>query len=143
MSLNSQNKEAKETISSPSPAHTVNLSTLRTEKDYRNVDIESAPSSPRQINHLLSDDFESNVVDYDGPDDPEHPVNWSYWKKVITVVLLCGVRLTTPFATSMMAPAIREIQKDLKFQSDEAASFAISAYVSSFLWFLLAFTYMT
>jgi hypothetical protein len=32
----------------------------------------------------------------------------------------------------MMAPAIVEIKKDLNFQSDEAASFSISAYVISY-----------
>ena len=41
---------------------------------------------------LLND---SDIVDWNGPDDPENPMNWRKWKKTATIVLLCGVRMVT------------------------------------------------
>ncbi|KAI1971120.1 hypothetical protein LOZ53_005575 [Ophidiomyces ophidiicola] len=82
--------------------------------------------------HRLMEHGDASIVDFEGPEDPENPMNWSRWRKGLTIVALCGLRLVTPFATSMMAPAILDIKKDLGFQSDAAGSFALSAYVIGF-----------
>ncbi|KAA8646576.1 uncharacterized protein ATNIH1004_008009 [Aspergillus tanneri] len=82
-----------------------------------------------QITHVPID---THIVDFDGPDDPENPTNWPRWKKVVTVVIVCALRLVPPLGTSMMAPASKNIQHDLRFQSEEAASFVVSAYVIGF-----------
>lgn len=29
-----------------------------------------------------------NVVDFDGPDDPEHPLNWSTTRKTASIVIV-------------------------------------------------------
>lgn len=29
----------------------------------------------------------NNVVDWDGPDDPQNPMNWPAWKRFIQVIL--------------------------------------------------------
>ncbi|KAK2746151.1 hypothetical protein FQN55_005780 [Onygenales sp. PD_40] len=102
-----------------------NLDTLGSTKER--FDIEG-PST----NHPLMDHSEPDVVNFEGPEDPENPMNWHRWRKGLTIVALCGLRLVTPFATSMMAPAITDIKNDLGFKSDEAASFAISVYVIGF-----------
>ncbi|EAU34772.1 predicted protein [Aspergillus terreus NIH2624] len=94
------------------------------------LDVEDTPPIHRLMEHTNNADPE--IVDFEGPEDPANPMNWSRWRKGLTILALCGLRLVTPFATSMMAPAIVEIKKDLNFQSDEAASFSISAYVIGF-----------
>lgn len=35
-----------------------------------------------------SEDSDPNIVDWDGPDDPENPMNWSLSKKNINVLLV-------------------------------------------------------
>jgi hypothetical protein len=36
---------------------------------------------------------ESNVVDWDGPDDPQNPQNWSPKKRVILIALVSFITL--------------------------------------------------
>lgn len=66
--------------------------TVNTQKDLEtgstSVDLEEpAPRDP-------------NTVDWDGPDDPANPHNWSRKKKVITVALVSSVT----FVTSVLLP---------------------------------------
>ena len=34
-----------------------------------------------------------DVVDFDGPDDPEHPMNWSSAKKTLQIVIITFMTL--------------------------------------------------
>lgn len=36
-----------------------------------------------------------NIVDWDGPDDPENPQNWSFGTKTITVACVSGLTFVT------------------------------------------------
>ena len=36
----------------------------------------------------------SNVVDWDGPDDPKNPQNWPSWKRLIQVIFASAFLLT-------------------------------------------------
>lgn len=36
----------------------------------------------------------NNIVDWDGPDDSENPMNWPTWKRIIQVVLASAFLLT-------------------------------------------------
>lgn len=67
-----------------------NMEHPKLEAPYRdNIDIEGSPN----ITPLLVEDGEPDEVDYDGPEDPDNPMNWPYWKKVVTVIILCAVRM--------------------------------------------------
>ena len=35
-----------------------------------------------------------NIVDWDGPDDPQNPMNWPTWKRLIQVILASTFLLT-------------------------------------------------
>ncbi|KAK2802488.1 hypothetical protein FQN51_004551 [Onygenales sp. PD_10] len=65
-----------------------NLDTLGSTKER--FDIEG-PST----NHPLMDHSEPDVVNFEGPEDPENPMNWHRWRKGLTIVALCGLRLVT------------------------------------------------
>ena len=45
-----------------------------------------------------------NIVDWDGPDDPANPVNWSMAAKWSNIAVLSALTLLTPLASSMFAP---------------------------------------
>jgi hypothetical protein len=38
---------------------------------------------------------DQNVVDWDGPDDPENPLNWSSGKKWANIVTISSITLIT------------------------------------------------
>lgn len=42
-------------------------------------------SEPDQITTIQ--EIKDNVVDWDGPDDPQNPQNWPVWKQTMQVVL--------------------------------------------------------
>ena len=49
-------------------------------------------SEPDQT--ATAQETKSNVVDWDGPDDPKNPRNWSTWKRTIQVVIASAFLLT-------------------------------------------------
>ncbi|KAJ5179087.1 MFS general substrate transporter [Penicillium capsulatum] len=71
-------------------------------------------------------------VDWEGPDDPDKPINWPEWKKRGIITAICGMRFTTPFASSMMSPALLSIGQDFPGTSDALLSFTVSIYIIGF-----------
>ncbi|KAJ5273098.1 MFS general substrate transporter [Penicillium angulare] len=71
-------------------------------------------------------------VDWDGPGDPNKPINWPKWKKRGIITAVCAMRFTTPFASSMMSPALLNIGKDFPGTSDTILSFTVSIYIIGF-----------
>ncbi|KIW27664.1 uncharacterized protein PV07_07387 [Cladophialophora immunda] len=70
-----------------------------------------------------------DVVGWDGPNDPENPLNWPARKKWTNVALLSLITLLTPFGSSMFAPAVPQVMQDFHSNSEDLASFSVSVYV--------------
>ncbi|KIX95020.1 uncharacterized protein Z520_09330 [Fonsecaea multimorphosa CBS 102226] len=70
-----------------------------------------------------------DVVGWDGPNDPENPMNWPALKKWTNIGLLSFITLLTPFGSSMFAPAVPQVMQDFHSNSDALASFSVSVYV--------------
>lgn len=75
------------------------------------------------------DDKDPNVVDWDGPDDPARPLNWTTRKKYANVLTVAALTLMTPFASSSFAPAVPEAMQDFGSDNIVLASFVVSVYV--------------
>ncbi|KAJ5682167.1 MFS transporter cpaT [Penicillium macrosclerotiorum] len=70
-----------------------------------------------------------NVVDWDGPDDPENPLNWSAKRKMTATISIALITLLTPLGSSMFAPGVNQLAKDFKIASTELDSFVVSVYL--------------
>ncbi|RSL61590.1 hypothetical protein CEP54_006163 [Fusarium duplospermum] len=70
-----------------------------------------------------------NIVDWDGPDDPANPQNWSAKKKTITVVLVSSITFVTPLASSIFAPSIEQVMGEFHSTNQQLASFIVSVYL--------------
>jgi hypothetical protein len=70
-----------------------------------------------------------NIVDFDGPDDLENPLNWTYWKKWGMVMLISAITFLTPLASSMFAPGIPEVMREFHSTNDMLEGFMLSVYV--------------
>lgn len=66
-------------------------------------------------------DQEANIVDFAGPDDPYHPLNWPLKKKLVTTALYSLTTMSTPFASAVYSPGIDQI----------AAEFQVSRQVAT------------
>lgn len=55
---------------------------------------------------------EDEIVDFDGPDDPYHPLNWPTHKKVLTTALYGLVTMTATWASSAYSAGTRQVAKE-------------------------------
>ncbi|KAJ0343290.1 hypothetical protein COL922a_000018 [Colletotrichum nupharicola] len=50
-----------------------------------------------------------NIVDFDGPNDPEHPLNWPTTRKTITIIIVSLTALLSPIGSTISAAAAADI----------------------------------
>ncbi|KOS46762.1 hypothetical protein ACN38_g2245 [Penicillium nordicum] len=70
-----------------------------------------------------------NIVDWDGPNDPENPLNWTSAKKIKATCSIALITFLTPLGSSMFAPGVGQLVKDFNVTSTELASFVVSVYL--------------
>lgn len=71
------------------------------------------------------------IVHFDGPDDPYHPLNWTFKKKVMTTVLLGFTTMGATIGTSIYSPGVEPIAENFGV-SDEVATLGISLFLWGF-----------
>lgn len=45
--------------------------------------------------HQDETELDPNIVDWDGPDDPENPMNWPTWRKLVSVGIVSAITFIT------------------------------------------------
>lgn len=78
------------------------------------------------------EESDPNIVDWDGPDDPENPQNWKASKKWGIIAALGLVTLITPLASSFFAPGVPQVLRAFHETSNLVASFVVSVYILGF-----------
>ncbi|KAL2817760.1 major facilitator superfamily domain-containing protein [Aspergillus cavernicola] len=73
-----------------------------------------------------------NIVDWDGPNDPGNPVNFSSLTKFTNVGIVSALTFITPLASSMFAPGVPELMEEFESSNTLLASFVVSVYVLGF-----------
>lgn len=76
-----------------------------------------------------SDIKDATIVDWDGPDDPQKPLNWSSKKKWTNMMIIAALTLLTPFGSSMFAPGVPDMMQEFHSTNVDLASFVVSIYV--------------
>ena len=69
-----------------------------------------------------------NLVDWDGPDDPDNPLNWPQWKKLLTTFLLCLMTFAIYIGSAIITPGIPDIAYDYGV-SEVAATLSLTMFV--------------
>ncbi|KAL3431618.1 major facilitator superfamily domain-containing protein [Aspergillus tetrazonus] len=72
---------------------------------------------------------ESDVVDWDGPDDSENPNNWSSTRKITATLTVALISILTPLGSSMVAPGTSQLMDEFHFTSDVVGAFVVSVYL--------------
>jgi hypothetical protein len=95
------------------------------EKDLeKGADAESTTSmdQPEEITN-------PSVVDFDGPDDTDNPMNWKQSKKWGMISLVSAITFLTPLASSMFAPGVPDVMREFHSTSEMLEGFMLSVYV--------------
>ena len=129
--LGSIQHEAHHTATRPS----ISLDEKDDHHAARNKDIEKGAgpgsiSSNDEPEEEPEDD--TNVVDFDGPEDPENPMNWKASKKWGMVGLISAITFLTPLASSEFAPGVPEVMKEFHSTNNMLEGFMVSVYVLGF-----------
>lgn len=105
---------------SPSPAR-LSLQDIRLHED------------PEKVVDERIDEIEmnkdTNLVDWNGLDDPEKPLNWNLKRKWTNLALIAVLTLLTPFGSSMFAPGVPQMMEEFRSTNVDLASFVVSIYV--------------
>ncbi|KAK5342286.1 hypothetical protein LTR07_006023 [Exophiala xenobiotica] len=81
----------------------------------------------------IQESADPNVVNWDGPDDPEKPLNWPASKKWINIALISSITFLTPFASSTFAPGVPLVMDEFHEKSVALASLVVSIYVLGYV----------
>jgi hypothetical protein len=73
-----------------------------------------------------------NLVDWDGPDDPENPMNWTTTRKWAAISVISGITFLTPLGSSIFAPGVPLVMEEFKSNSSLLEGFVVSVYVLGF-----------
>lgn len=78
--------------------------------------------------HPLSD-LDNGVVGWDAQDDPAIPMNFDRRRKWIIIWFLAGITFMTPFASSILAPAIEYFNDDFGNDDLTLGTLPVSIYL--------------
>ncbi|RYC60900.1 hypothetical protein CHU98_g5316 [Xylaria longipes] len=91
-----------------------------------NEDIEAYKAS----NEKSSPD--DNIVDWDGPDDPENPLRWSKTKKNAHIIIVSIFALIANLAATMFAPGAGQLARDFHITDSIIETFTVNIYLLAF-----------
>lgn len=74
-----------------------------------------------------------DVVDWDGPDDPANPKNWSSSKKWANVYVLAIITFFSPLISSMFAPGVPQVQEEFNSSDQTLATFVVSVFLLGYV----------
>ncbi|KAF2398704.1 MFS general substrate transporter [Trichodelitschia bisporula] len=73
-----------------------------------------------------------NIVDWDGPDDPANPQNWSTLRKTGAILIISGFTFLIPLGSSIFAPGVPLVMEEFHSHNTLLAGFVVSVYVLGF-----------
>lgn len=68
------------------------------------------------------------LVDFDGPDDPYRPLNWSFKKKAITTLLYGFTTMGATLGSSIISPGLSQIAEEFDI-GDITATLALALFL--------------
>ncbi|RMZ92466.1 hypothetical protein DV736_g276, partial [Chaetothyriales sp. CBS 134916] len=74
-------------------------------------------------------DVDPNIVDWDGPLDPQNPMNWTNRKKYANVLMVSAFTLFTPFGSSILSPSVPQLMEEFHSNNVDLSSFVVSVWV--------------
>jgi len=86
----------------------------------------------RGASQKSSKEKDINRVTWDGPDDPENPKNWTKKRRWLATATVSMFTFISPVSSSMIAPALTQVQQDLNIGSQLEVELALSVFILGF-----------
>ncbi|KAJ3904032.1 MFS polyamine transporter [Lentinula edodes] len=91
--------------------------------------------SKLEAKEVIDEDGESErtiVVDWDGPDDPSNPKNWTFRRKWAATAIVSAFTFISPVSSSMVAPATETIAAQFGITNDVLIAMTTSIFVLAY-----------
>ena len=91
--------------------------------------------TPRYHNELvikIKGDDNPDLITWDGPHDPANPKNWSFGNKWRATCMVSAFTFISPISTSMTAPALSTVGRDLNITQPFVQSLTLSIFVLAY-----------
>jgi multidrug resistance protein len=85
-----------------------------------------------EVKEWETEEPDPNVVFWDGPDDPQNPMNWSLGRKWLSIALVSMITFLTPLGSSSFAPGVPKLMDEFHNDSTLLSGFVVSVYVLGF-----------
>ncbi|KAJ5151681.1 hypothetical protein N7492_009976 [Penicillium capsulatum] len=120
--------------SSDSPTQTSAIQEVRGGVvNERDVDLEKGQDLGRSKSARSNKSWpDATLVTWDGPDDPENPKNWPQNKKWAAIVIVSLFTFISPVSSSMVAPALPAMAKDLNVTDEVISQLCMSVFVLAY-----------
>lgn len=79
-----------------------------------------------------SERTDRHLVTWAGPDDPNNPKNWTLKRKWAATFVVSSFTFISPVSSSMVAPALQAMRKDLGVGSDVETALMLSIFVLAY-----------
>ena len=81
-----------------------------------------------ELERTRSKKRDPDLVTWEGPDDPLNPKNWSMRQKWAATFVVSVFTLISPVSSSMVAPALQSMGRDLKITTDFELDMVLSIF---------------
>jgi multidrug resistance protein len=95
-------------------------------------DLEKGVPSGKKDDVTLENTSDPFLVIWEGPDDPENPKNWKFSRKWAAVGIISAFTFMTPVSSSMIAPALPAMSKELGIKTELTAVMSLSIFLLAY-----------
>ncbi|KAI0084550.1 MFS polyamine transporter [Irpex rosettiformis] len=85
---------------------------------------------------VINTDDEGNedvlIVDWDGPNDPDNPKNWTFKRKWAATAIISAFTFISPVSSSMVAPATNQLAQQFGITNDVIIALTTSIFVLAY-----------
>ncbi|KAI0703412.1 MFS polyamine transporter [Cytidiella melzeri] len=85
-----------------------------------------------EVSASESDTSDVIIVDWEGPDDPENPKNWTFKRKWAATAIISAFTFISPVSSSMIAPATDQLAKQFGITSPVEIALTTSIFVLAY-----------
>ncbi|RAH59833.1 caffeine resistance protein 5 [Aspergillus piperis CBS 112811] len=103
--------------------------TIFVEKDIVHVEEGEIRSQDGALESDDPQDKDDLVVDWDGPNDPQNPMNWTTLRKWVIIGLISLSSFNVSMVSTVFAPGVPQVLKEFNVHNPSISSLMISIYV--------------
>ncbi|KAL4883964.1 major facilitator superfamily domain-containing protein [Aspergillus karnatakaensis] len=103
-----------------------------TEKDNDLEANRQGPAAQLEKSRTAQSQQDPKLVTWNGPDDPDNPKNWPMSKKWAIVLMVSSFTFISPVSSSMVAPALTTLAKELNIEDAVESQLTLSVFVLAY-----------